>query len=147
MTQLASTLKQNRDSAAQIRSAPLSGISATNVQDALAQLAAGGGTGTTPPSITPTSISVVNSPYTMQTTDYLILVDTSGGPVTINVQAASARVLREVTIKDSSGNAAANNISLVRNGADVIDGLTTYPINSDFGAVMLSPKTGGYAVT
>jgi len=51
-----------------------------------------------------------------------------------------------IEVKDSTGHAQANPISVVRNGADTIDGLTTYPIASDFDAKTFKPETGGYAV-
>lgn len=127
---------------------PVSGITATDVQSALVQVEGQIQSGSvTPPAFAPTSIVFAQSPYTVQPSDYLLQVDTSGGAITINMMAASARGNKEIEIKDSSGNASTNNISIVRNGADTLDGLTTYPISGDFGAVKFKPKTsGGYAV-
>lgn len=51
-------------------------ITASNVQDAIEQLAAGA---FVPPAITPTPVNVAMSPYTVPATVYLLEVDTSGG--------------------------------------------------------------------
>jgi hypothetical protein len=148
MSLVRTNLRNTRERADQIRFYPAATVSATNVQKAIEEVESDAiAAATSPPAITPTSVNFAMSPYTILPTDYLILVDTSGGAVTLQAGAASARGSREVTIKDSTGNAAANNISILRAGADTIDGLTTYPIASNFGAAMLSPVTGGYAVT
>lgn len=141
MTIVRTDLRNTRERAKEIRFYPSAGNTATNVQDAIS------GSGTSPPDITPTQINFAMSPYTILPTDYLILVDTAGGAVTLQAGAASARSGKEVTVKDSTGHAAANNISILRAGADTIDGLTTYPIASDFGAVLMKPTSTGYAVT
>lgn len=145
MSVVQTDLRNARERAKELRYYPTTGLVATNVQDAIDFVASSGGT--SPPSITPKVVTFAMSPYTILTTDYLILVDTSGGAVTLQTGAAAARTNKEVTIKDSTGNALTNNISILRTGAETIDGLTTYPIASDFGAVTLSPETGGYAVT
>lgn len=137
-------LRDTRQRAKEIAYYPSSTlITGRNVQDALDQAAANDAK---PPAIIPTNISVANSPYAVQSTDYLIMVDTSGGPVTINMQPAAARANREVEIKDATGNASTNPISVVRNGAETIDGLTTYPIASDFAAFTFKPVTNAYRV-
>lgn len=141
MPRMVTDLGLSHDEAEKLTFRPVSPFVATNVEDAILEAAFG------PSIITPTAVTFAMSPYTIQPTDYLILVDTSGGAVTLQTQAASTRGGREVTIKDSTGNAAANNISILRTGAEVIDGLTTYPIASDFGAATLAPVTGGYAAT
>jgi len=140
-------LRDTRQRAKEIAYYPSSTLTARNVQDAIDQVqsevvTAGG----KPPAIVPTLIGIANSPYSVVATDYLILVDTSGGAVTINMMAAAGRANLPVEIKDSSGNASANPISVVRNGADTIDGLTTYPIASDFAAFTFKPVVGGYKV-
>lgn len=140
VTDLRNTRQRARE-LAYYPSAP--GITARDVQGAIDQAAANA---SAPPAIVPTRISVANSPYAVQPTDYLILVDTAGGPVTLNMSAAAARGNREVEVKDSTGHASANNISVVRNGAETIDGLATYLIASDFGAFHFKPVTGGYTV-
>lgn len=97
-------------------------------------------------SITPTVVTVGMSPYTPLVTDQLLLVDTSGGAVTINLTASASRSGAALEIKDATGNADANNITVNRNGAETIDGLTSVPMDSKFIAIKFAPKTGGYAV-
>lgn len=93
------------------------------------------------------SIGVAQSPYTPLITDNIILVDTSGGPVTVALTLAAARLSLPLTIKDVNGHALTNNISVTRSGAETIDGLATYPINADYGGITLIPVAGsGYAV-
>jgi hypothetical protein len=54
----------------------------------------------------------------------------------------------DITVKDDTGNAAANPISVNRNGAtaETIDGLETYPLDSNFAAARFVPQAGGYYV-
>ncbi len=140
-------LRDTRQRAKEIAYYPASAaLTARNVQDAIDQVQAAVSTGSSkPPAIVPKKITVADSPYAVQSTDYLLLVDTSGGPVTINMQAAALRANLEVEIKDL-GNASVNAISVVRSGAETIDGLATYPINTDFAAYHFKPVTGGYWV-
>lgn len=139
MTMIATDMRQTRESARRIRFEPASPITATDVQTAIQQAA----------SLAlpmPTAVTFAMSPYTVLPTDRVLLVNTSGGAVTINMMAAAARGGLDLTVKDDTGNAAANPISVVRNGAETIDGLTTYPIDSNFGAAQFAPQAGGYYV-
>lgn len=131
-------LRNTRERAKEIRFYPAGAITATNVQDAIAQASAGAG-----PS--PTAVTFAMSPYTPLVGDTLLMVDTSGGAVTIAMPLSSTRTL-DLEVKDATGNAAANPISVDRTAPDTIDGLTTYPIDSAYGAAKFGPKTGGYYV-
>lgn len=140
-------LRNTRQRAKEIAYYPTSTLTGRNVQDAIDQVQVEVVVNSAkPPAIVPTSISFANSPYAVLPTDYLILVDTSGGAVTINMPLAATRANLPVEIKDSTGNAAANPISVVRAGAETIDGLTTYPIASDFAAFTFKPATASYKV-
>lgn len=130
-------LRVARESAAEIRYYPVAPMTATNVQDAIAQAQA------LPPSITGTVVTFAMSPYTPTNSDFLLLVNTSAGAVTINLQPAAARGGLQLGVKDDTGNAVANPIALVGNGAETTDGIASYPIDSAFGAVTLQPKAGG----
>lgn len=147
MTVVGTDMRITREAADRLRYEPGGTNSATNVQEAIEAVGGGGGGGTSPPAITPTIVNFAMSPYSALVTDYLILVDTSGGAVVINLGAAAGRGNKEITIKDSSGNAATNNVTINRNGADTIDGLTALTLASDFDSATLAPKTGGYART
>lgn len=140
MTIIATDLRNTQESAKRLRFESTSLITATNVQDAIQQAAA------SPATITPTPVTFGMSPYTPLISDTLLLVNTSAGAITIALTAAATRNGAQLTIKDDTGNAVANPISIVRSGAETIDGLTTYPIDSSFGAVTLQPQAGGYAV-
>lgn len=140
-------LRDTRPSAREISYSPVSPLTARNVQNAIEQVQAEVvANALKPPAIVPTLVTFAMSPYTVLATDYLLLVDTAGGAVTINMMAASARSNLPLEVKDSTGHAQANPISVVRNGADTIDGFTTYPLASDFDAKTFKPETGGYAV-
>lgn len=147
MSVVQTDLRQTRPSARETTYSPLAPLIAYNVQNALDQLQAEVTTASvTPPAIVPKQIAFAQSPYTVLPTDYLIDVDTSGGAVTINMMTSGARNNLEVTIKDTTGNASTNNISVVGSGAETSDGLATYLIASDFGSYKFKPKTGGYQV-
>lgn len=73
------------------------------------------------------------SGYTATTTDNTILVDASGGAVTITLPAAAGISGRLYTIKktDSSG----NNVVIDPNGAETIDGAATNTFNTQYQSV------------
>lgn len=142
MTILRTDLGNTRESARRLRFEPTGAITQTNVQKALEQAAS------QPPAITSTAINFAMSPYTVLSTDTVLYVDTSGGAVTINLQAAAARLGVPLVVKDITGNANANNVTLTPNGVETIDGLATYPINVDFGGWKLNPRSAiGYTVS
>lgn len=128
-----------KENAKRLRFEQQGSITATNVQDAIVQAA------TNPPGISGTSVDVAMSPYAVLPTDTVIYVDTSGGPVTIAMPAPAARNTLPLTIKDVSGNANANNITI---SGQTIDGIASpnYKINMDFGGVRLYPRTADYTV-
>lgn len=94
-----------------------------------------------------TNVNHAASPYTVLTTDYYISVDCSAGTVTLNFP--NAPTFKQVWIvKDRTGNASTNNISITTPGGTVtIDGLTTYKITSNYGAInLLANATPTYEV-
>jgi hypothetical protein len=93
-----------------------------------------------------TSVNHAASPYTPLATDALLLVDTTGGSVTINLPAASARNGYPLTIKDAKGSANSNTITINRNGTDTIDGLTVVTISDNYSGYELTPITGGWII-
>lgn len=60
------------------------------------------------------------------------LVDTSGGAATVTLPAAAAN--RYVILKDSTGDAFSNNITVNTPGAETIDGAASFTMNSEYGS-------------
>lgn len=77
--------------------------------------------------------------YAALTTDYIIAkTGITGGGDTISLPAAATAGTGKVyIIKDESGTAATNNIVINPNGSELIDGLLTFSIDADFGAIEL----------
>jgi hypothetical protein len=79
--------------------------------------------------------SVTTTPYVVLTTDQYLGVNTSSLAITIELPNAPATG-RTYTIKDSTGNAATNNITVTTlGGAVTIDGATTFVMNTAFEAI------------
>lgn len=130
---------------------PVSPLTATNVEDAINQVQANVAVAASqPPSITPTLVNHASSPYQVLATDFLLLVDSSGGTVTILLQASAARNGKELDIKDSGNDASVNAISLTPVAGEDVDGFTNaapYPLDASFNAIRLRPRTLGYSAT
>ena len=87
---------------------------------------------TSSPQYTVTSVNNAASPYTVLSTDQYIKVDTSGGAVTIRLPNTTTTG-RFVIVKDSTGTAAASNITVTTVGGAVnIDGATTFVMNTNY---------------
>lgn len=78
-------------------------------------------------------------------TDQVLLVNAAGA-VNISLPASVTRFgLGPYTIKDISGAAATNNITITAAGGDTIDGQATYTINDDYECLTVYPLVnGGY---
>ena len=76
------------------------------------------------------STAVASTPYTMLSTDSLILVDASSAAATVDLIAAAAHGGMPVTIKktDSSANA----VTIDGSGSETIDGATTLVLASQY---------------
>lgn len=106
------------------------------------------GSGPVPPVIIQgyVSISFADSAYTVQPTDYFISVDTSGGPVIVNLPDAPAQNTTYI-IKDRTGNASLNNITVKSlTGASTIDQAASYPIAGNFGSIQILYHSSNYEV-
>jgi len=96
------------------------------------------GVTTLPLLLTFTTVNFAASPYTVLAADQFLEVQSSGGAITIKLPNAPSTG-RIIYIKDTSGNASANNISVTTVGGSVtIDLQTTYTIASNFGAIILA---------
>ena len=84
-----------------------------------------------------TNVNHAASPYTVLSTDQYISVDCSAGTVSLLFPNAPT-YKRQWIIKDRTGNASTNNISVTTVGGTVtIDGQTTYTIDSNYAAIQL----------
>ncbi len=90
--------------------------------------------------LTGVALSYVNvtfgmSPYTVTATDYYISCDSSGGPITILLPNAPT-TYDEYIIKDRTGNALTNNITVTTVGGVVtIDGVATYVFDENYESI------------
>src|SRR4051812_27336791 len=72
------------------------------------------------------------SPFVPGVTDALLLVNVAG-VVAVNLPTAASRAGYPLIVKDASGLAHTNNITITPNGAETIEGLATLVISADFG--------------
>jgi hypothetical protein len=91
------------------------------------------------------STSVIATPYVPLAADTFLAVNFAGA-VAINLPSAASRAGYPLTVKDISGAANTNNITINRNGADTIEGATSLVINLAWGAYKLKPVTGGWVI-
>lgn len=84
-----------------------------------------------PPSTT--AIDNGDSPYTVVAADYTILVDASGGAVTVTLPAASSSLGRVLSIKaiDVSG----GSVTIDGDGSETIDSATTQVISAQYDVI------------
>jgi hypothetical protein len=85
-------------------------------------------------------VTPVSGNYTVDsgaTKDTAIMVDTVGGAYVITVPTSSGIAGRTLIIKDATGHAGANNLSINRTFPGVIDGVTTYVLATDHSSVIL----------
>lgn len=82
-----------------------------------------------------TSSSAVSAAYTVKSSDKVLLVDASGGGVTLTLPAAASAKNSDVTIKktDTTGNA----VTIDGNGSETIDGGLTAVIVTPYVALRL----------
>ncbi len=137
MSTLRTDLGTTRESARRLRFEPTTLITATNVQKAIEQASAAAGTGT------PTSVTT--TPYTVLPSDTVLLVNVAGAAV-VTLQTAAARAGVDLVVKDISGAASTNNITITPTGGDTIDGAATLVIRADYGGYNLGVRTGAYYV-
>jgi len=89
--------------------------------------------------------AVATSPYVVTATDYYISVDTSSAR-TIQLP-NSPTTFRTFIIKDRTGSAAANNITVTTvGGAVLIDGSTSQLINQNYGSINILWNSTSYEV-
>lgn len=76
--------------------------------------------------------------YNVLTTDYYIGITDTAAPRTVNLPAAATAGEGKVyIIKDESGAASVNNITIDPDGAETIDGAATFAISTNYGSVTI----------
>lgn len=91
--------------------------------------------------------SLITSNYVATTSDYILRVDTTGGTVTITLpSAATVGAGTVIIVKDASGAAVTNNITVAPNGADTIDGGTYSIIDTYASVTFVSDGTNKWLV-
>ncbi len=135
MTRIATDLRISREAADRLRYAPVGVPTATDVQNAIDNLANTVANPTQPPVISATTVNFAQSPYAVQSNDFILEVDTTGGVVVITPQAVATRT-QPLEIKDVSLNAFTNNIQVT----GPIEGQNPYLINSDGGSLTIRPN-------
>lgn len=127
-------LRLVKESAAQLRYYPTSPLTATNVQDAIDQVAAA-------TVDIPVLVTAAMSPFTPAADQQTLLVDTSGAAVTIALPPAATRVL-PIKVIDGTGQAATNNIRVTFTGT--ANGFASpILIDAPFGGWAFHPRTNG----
>lgn len=100
------------------------------------------GSGTT--NLTYTNVNT--SPYVVLSTDEYISVDCSGGPITLQFPNAATSG-RAYVVKDRTGSAATNNITVTTVGGAVnIDGATTFVMNTAYQSIQIIGNATTYEV-
>jgi len=89
--------------------------------------------------------AVTTTPYVPVSTDAFLLVNKTSA-VTVNLPTAASRNGYPLIIKDNSGAAQTNNITINPNGSDTIEGLTSLTVNVAWGGFALYPVTGGWVI-
>jgi hypothetical protein len=85
--------------------------------------------------------------YNVTNESTLLINKTVPAAHNINLPTAASRNGIPIVIKDFAGNASTYVATIVPNGAETIDGLSTLPINSDYGGFNLVPITGGWYIS
>jgi len=75
--------------------------------------------------------------YTATAADYIIAVTSTASARTITLPAVSGTTGRIYVVKDESGGAATNNITIDGNASETIDGATTKVINTNYGTATI----------
>jgi hypothetical protein len=77
------------------------------------------------------NVAFADSPYTVGEFDDVLLIDTTGGAVTITLSSDWIAKKKSVTIKDT-GNAGTNNITVNTEGAETIDGSASDTLSTNY---------------
>lgn len=98
-------------------------------------------------SVLPTFLTAAGT-YTVTTETSLLVNRTVPAAANIQLPTAASRNGIPIIIKDYAGNAATYNSTILPNGAELIDGLASIPLNANYGGFKLYPiSTGGWYIS
>ena len=89
------------------------------------------------------TITDVDSPYTLLSTDDVILADSTNGNITVNLPLLSSAFVKEYVVKKM---ATGNTVTLDPNGSETIDSSLTEVISSLFTARRFLPGTSEWSI-
>jgi hypothetical protein len=96
------------------------------------------------PLVAVTSVTSIQTPYTVLATDTHIAVDNGASPFTVNLPAGTNG--RKVTIFDSIGTASSGLITIDADGAEEINGAGTTTLTTDYQSVTLLFTGGNWTI-
>lgn len=101
-----------------------------------------------PSSILSVTIVTAAGTYNVGATDSIILINkTIAAANNVQLPSSLSHNGLPLTVKDLKGDAATNNIMVLPSGAETIDGLTSVPINANYGGFKFWPLiTGGWLI-
>lgn len=83
-------------------------------------------------------VEAVATPYAVTATDDVVLVNPAvPAPFVVNLPAGATHTPKKIIIKDKTGTAAVNNITINANGAETIDGAASFVLNNNYTGVQL----------
>jgi hypothetical protein len=91
-----------------------------------------------------TDINHASSPYTLLSTDFMLVCDPTAGAITINLIASATAGKKRIEVKDLTGQAGTHNITVTANGSDTIDGNASYVLTSGYQAIVLTSDGNGH---
>lgn len=91
-------------------------------------------------------VTVSNVNYTALTSDVVIGITDTTAARTVTLYPISGNVGKTLVIKDFTGGAATNNITIDGNASETIDGATTKVINANYGSLTLVCDVGGWYI-
>jgi hypothetical protein len=100
-----------------------------------------------PASSVNTPVTFAMSPYTVVSSDLVLMCATSGGAISVVLPTAASSSNRIVQVVDASGSAATNNVTVTVSGAGLINGSASYVINLAYGAASFFSSGAFWVVT
>lgn len=86
-----------------------------------------------------------DSPYTVVSTNEVVLCDTTNGAITVNLPAAASNTGRRLIVKKIDS--ALNNVTIDASGAELIDGVTTQTLTTQWASLTLVSNGSAWYIT